>query len=398
MAIDIEQELSEAFEAVGSVITPPPDLADRVRRRFRSRRRRVGGVVAVVALAVGSLGVVVAQHGVGGPPGKVTAGPKPKFRESTNNVEAMAVGGDTLYVAMNAYPKGLLTAYDRTTGAVVASANLPAGPTAITVAADGTVWVTFAPSNAGRRQGVTELSANLNHRTTFLTNDHYLDTATYDVLPLGDNRALLATDRGVVTVSLPRLGAARVLQASGTTASLVRWPGLRFGVPTQLLALPNGNVAVVLKSDGGQSRVILRDGAGEFTEAQMAVAASPEGVWATGGPTGSSLHLLSTSLSPLPAGAAATAAVLSSGVEDVWTSDRTVWAATERRRIRLSCFVFSDSSLEPSGAVTLPFEDSVEHSDPVVTGDVTVLPTPQTVYVASPYGITSYPVPAACRS
>lgn len=399
MATDLDTELLEAFEAVGSSVSPPPDLAARARQRVRVRRQRSSSVIAVAVLIVGGLGLAVVDHGPLRLPHHVRKVHQPRFRVSAVNVNSMAVGGGTLYVAVSAYPEGLLTAYDRTTGVPLRSAKLPAEPNSVAVGADGTVWVTFFPENAGRREGVSEFSADLSRRSTLLTNDHYLETATFDVVPLGHGRALLATHQGLVTAALPRLSGARTVHANRSNARLTALPGQDFGPPTDLTALSDGNVAVLLSSGGGQSRLILHDGDAEFAGTEMTLAASPEGLWVTTG-TGrrSVLQRLSNSLAPLPIGAAVHTVTFPSGADRVWTSGQTVWVGTDDHRIRLTCFAFSSPSHEPSATVTLPAADSAEAIDPVVSGDLTIVVTQQDLYVASPYGITSYPVPASCRT
>jgi hypothetical protein len=401
MATDIEQELFEVFDAVGSAISPPPDLADLVRQQVRTRRRRLSVIVVVAMVVVGGLAIAVADHGLARSPDNVTPGPQPRFSVTAANIDSMAVGGNTLYVAISAYPHGLLTAYDRTTGSQLGGARLPARPSSVAVAADGTVWVTFYPSNAGRRAGVAEFSPNLSQRSTLLTDDHYLDTATFDVMPLGHDRALLATSQGLVTASLPPppLGAARTAHANRNNALITALPGQNLGPPTQLAALSDGNIAVLLSSDRGRSRVILLHGAATVAGAQMTVAASPDGLWVTTG-TGrrSVLRRFSDALLSLPIGDVITTASISGGADRVWTSGRTVWVAMAGRRIRLACFAFSSRSNEPSATVSLPSADSAQATDPVVTGDVIVVPAQQAIYVASPFGITSYPVPAVCQS
>jgi hypothetical protein len=398
MATDIEQELLEVFDAVGSTMSPSPDLADQVRSRVRTHRQRMAAVVAVVVLAVGGVTVVVANHGLGKAPQQITAGPQPRFRVSDSNVVAMAVRGNTLYVATNVYPKGLVTAYDRTSGATVRNASLPAGPSAIVVASDGTVWVTFYPSNAGHRAGVVEFSPTLSQRAVLLTNDRYLDAAPFDVLPLGRGIALVATEQGTVEVTLPRLGAAEPVQANRSNAAVAESAGHQFGSTTRLAALPNDAVATMLTSDGGQSRLVLSKGSAQFNGTEMTIASSPEGLWVTSGTGNSaSLKLLDNTFAPLPTGEAINTTSLPGGADRVWTSGRTVWVATERRRVHLTCFAYASPTSGPSATITLPIADSVQRTDPIATGDVTIAPTGQTVYVSSPYGITSYPVPAVCR-
>jgi DNA-directed RNA polymerase specialized sigma24 family protein len=395
----LEQVLREVFDLVGTSMVAAPGLVGPVRQRVRAQRRRTSWVAAVVVLVLGVAGAVVAGSRSAKAPEAAPKLPPPRFRVEAFNVESMAIGGNQLYVAMNAYPRGQLTAYDRTTGAPLRTVGLPAGPKSVVVGSDGTVWVTFYPSNAGRRAGVAEFSADLSRRSTLLTDDRYLDADTFDVVPLGDNRALLATDHGLVTVALPRLDGRRIAEAGRGNAHLAVLPNQHVGAPTHLAALSNGNIAALLSSDGGQSRLVLRHGSAEFTGTAMTVAASPDGLWVTtGAGRRAVLRRLSTSLTPLPVGTAVRTVSLPGGADRVWTSNRTVWIATDRQRISLACFAFSSPSDEPTATVALPAADSMEATDPVVTGDLTIVPSPQAVYVASPYGIDSYPVPASCRS
>jgi hypothetical protein len=399
MATDLEEELVAVFASAGAALMPPPNLADRARQRVRERRRRLAWVAAVVALVVGSVSVAVAGHGSAKSPHKIAKVPHVKFRLEAANVKAMVVGGNTLYVAVSTYPRGLLTAYDRTTGAELGHADLPATPNSLVVAADGTVWVTFTPSNAGHRAGVTEFAATLNKRSTLLTNDHYLDAATFDVVPLGEGYALLSTGAGLATVYLPLVGANRVARANPNNTKVTMPTSPAFRPPARLAALSNGNVAALVNGDGERSRLVLEHGAATFAGSHMTAAASPEGLWVTTG-TGprSVLQRLSNTLAPLPIGAAASAVSLPSGVDRVWTSGRTVWVGTDDQRITLTCFAFSSLAKEPTATVSLPVSDSLEAVDPVVSGDLVIEPTAQQIYVASPFSIKSYPVPAACRT
>ncbi|HEX3824120.1 MAG TPA: hypothetical protein VHV79_06630 [Mycobacteriales bacterium] len=405
MATDIEQELSEVFDLVGSSMPPlPPELADQVRRGVRTYRRRMGAVVVAAALVVAGVTVVVVNNGLGGKPAqKISAGPQQRFRQSDSNVVAMTATTSTLYVATNAYPKGLVTAYDRATGGEVGAANLPAGPSSVAVAPDGTVWVTFYPSNAGHRPGVAEFSADLTKRSMLLTNDHYLPAAPFDVLPFGRGRAVLATDQGTVTVTLAQPGGSQPVQATRHNATVMA-PSAKNYLPTRV-AVVGGSVATLGTTDGGRSRLIINAGESGSADSlaavqgtEMTIASSQEGLWATTG-TGATatLELFDATLHPLPTGAVINTASLPGGADRVWTSGRTVWVATERQRVKLTCFDYASPTSGPSATITLPIADSVQRTDPIATGDITIAPTEQQVYVASPYGITNYPVPAACQ-
>jgi hypothetical protein len=399
MATDLESELADAFDAVAATLSPPPDLARRARQRVHDQRRRLTRVVVVVALVVAGVGVALIGHGPVTPPKNVTKVLRPSFDVTAANVEAMATRGNILYVAVDAYPGGLLTAYDATTGAELGSAKLAADPNAVAVAADGTVWVTFAALNASRRAGVTQFSPNLGQRSTLLTDDRYLQATTFDVVPIGHGRALVATDHGVLTASLAPPGLRRPVNASATNAPVTVPASRQFGAPTRLVTLSDGDVAVLLSGTGGQSRLVLLHSTASFAGAQMTMAASPAGLWVTTGAGGQpSLQRLSDALAPLPTGAALQTVSLPGAVDRVWTSGRTVWVGTDAGRIRLACFTFASLTDTPSATFSLPASDSAQATDPVVSGDLIIVPTRRAVYVASPFDITSYPVPRACRS
>jgi hypothetical protein len=399
MATGIEEELVAAFESAGKALTPAPDLADRVRASVRARRRRAVWVAAAAVVVVAALSVAIVSNGTAKAPHKTTKVPHARFKVEAANVNAMAVGGNTLYVVVSTYPHGLLTAYDRRTGAELGHASLPATPNSLVVAADGTVWVTFTPSNAGHRAGVSEFSANLTKRSTLLTDDHYLDAATFDVVPLGEGYALLATGRGLATVYLPLVGPSRTARANPNDARVTVPASRAFGPPARLAALSDGNVATLLDTHGSRSRLVLKHGASVFAGSHMTIAASPEGLWVTTGVGPQSvLQRLSNTLTPLPIGAASSAVSLPRGADRVWTSGRTVWVGTDDQRVTLTCFAFSSPASEPTGTVSLPLGDSLEAVDPVVSGDLVIVPTAQEIYVASPFSIKSYPVPAPCRS
>lgn len=394
---DLGSELLDLFESEALSVSPPPDLADRVTRRVRVRRRRqrwLGGVTAVVVVLAG---VVVVDHG----PVRSTHHNHRLLRTTFNdavNVTSMALHGNTLYVAMNAYPRGLVTAYDRLTGAPLGTSHVPAEPTSLAVGVDGTVWVTFAPQNAGRRPGVTEFSPNLRRRSTVLTNDHYLDTATFDVMPEGHDRALVATGRGLVDVHQAPLGEGTQPAGRDNVRRIVLREQ-RFGPTTAVAGLSDGSVAVLQSSPDGRSRLIEAPGTGEYDGSEMTLAASQDGVWVTtGAGRRSVLRRLSDALTPVSIGAVAPVVDLPAGADRVWTSGRTVWVGTDDGRVRLTCFVVTGSGQEPSATMSLPAVDSVEAEDPVVSGDLVIVPTQDAVYVASQFGLTSYPVPASCRS
>jgi hypothetical protein len=198
---------------------------------------------------------------------------------------------------------------------------------------------------------------------------------------------------------MPPLGPGQAVHAGPANARLTGPPIAHLGTPIELATLSNGDVAVLLSVKGGRSTVILTHGSARYAGTQMTFAPSPDGLWVTSGVgPRSTLQRLSTSLTPLPVGDVIHAVPPPGGSVRVWTSNRTVWVATRGRRISLTCFAFSDPQHEPGATIDLPVEDSAEAFDPVVSGDLTILPLEHQVYVASPFGITSYPVPAACRS
>jgi hypothetical protein len=236
-----------------------------------------------------------------------------------------------------------------------------------------------------------------------LLADHYLPAAPFDVLPFGSGRAVLATDQGTVTVTLPKLGDAPPVTASRHNATVVP-PSSRNYLPTKV-AVVGGSVATLGTTDGGRSWLQINvgesgsaDSLGGVRGFEMTIASSPEGLWATTG-TGAkaTLELFDSTLHPLPTDPAINSSSLPGGADRVWTSGRTVWVATERQRVKLTCFNYASPTSGPSATITLPIADSVQRTDPIATGDVTIAPTEKQVYVASPYGITSYPVPAACQ-
>lgn len=291
-----------------------------------------------------------------------------------------------------------MTAYDASSGAEVAEARLSAVPTSIAVAADGDVWATFAPTNLTGQPRVSEFSADLSRRATIRTDDRDL-AQSFDVLPLGSDQALVATTVGLVTVHLavPAAGDVTVV-ANRNNAALDRAFDTSFGMPTELEPLAGGNVAVVLTADGGLRRVVRWHGDGSFTSAHVSMAASPEGLWvAAAGRDRPELQLLSDSLTPLPVGGVVDRATPPAGLDAVWTSGTTVWAATAGKRIGLVCFIAGGQSAGSHvGTVRLPAADSSELGFPGTAGGLIVAPTANAVYVDGPLGITGYPVPSAC--
>jgi hypothetical protein len=386
MAIDIEQQLVSAFDAVGRSVEPASGLADTVRRRVHARRRVVGAISASLVIALGAVIGIVAAAGSAGPPGPGTTIGPARLKIPVRAVNAMAVGGGTIYVASGDHPGGVLTAYDGTTGHQLAKARLPARPAAVAVGANGSVWVTFYPSNLGGRSGVSEFSSNLSRHATVMTDNRYLDSGNFDVLPTGRHRALVATDAGVVTIRMPAFGNPTVA-ASASNASVDR----SLVIPTSLTELPDGNVAVLLSNDGGQGRVVRLHGDGSITGQGLTIAGSPNGLWVTSS-TPRRLRLFSPALEPesVNLGPRLARAV------SVWTSGHTVWAEVGVQRVNLICFAFTPGRTSQPVVLPLPRADSADRSYPSGPGDLTVVPTPSAVYVAGPGGITSYPVPSAC--
>jgi hypothetical protein len=384
---DLEAQLAAPFD---SSISPLADLADRVRRAELARRRRLSWVAGLAVVAVGGAGIAIAANG----PQHHPRAPRPSFPLSAKHVDSMAVAAHTLYVATSASPGGLLTAYDSGTGQRLASIELPARPNVVAVAADGTVWVTLTPTGAGHDEGVAEFSPDLRQRSTLLTDDPYLAAAVFDVVPLGAGQALLATNLGVVAATLPRLVGVVTVNANRANARITLPASPESVQPTNLTPLSDGNVAVLLSSPEGKSRLVLQHGAAAFVGTEITMAASPEGLWVTTGVAHrASLQRLSNALVPLPVGTAAPR----QGVDRVWTSGQTVWVATDGHRIRLACFAFSSPGDEPGATLSLPLVDSSDATDPATAGDVTIVPTQQAIYVASRSTINSDPGPAPCR-
>jgi hypothetical protein len=387
MAVDVEQQLTDAFEAASQTVAPASDLASVVRRRVGARRRITGGIGAGLVIILGTLIGIVATSGSPARPGRPSTIKPPRLQIPLREVNSMAVGGGALYVASGDHPGGALTAYDDTTGHRIASVRLPARPASVAVGANGSVWVTFYPSNLGGRSGVSEFSPDLSRRATVMTDNTYLDSGNFDVLPTGRRSALLATDAGVVTLRMPALGNHPPVAATASNASIDR----SFVLPTSLARLPHRNVAVLLSNDGGQGRVVRLHGTGGINGQGLSMAGSPSGLWVAS-TVPRSLRFFSPALKPEPVSLGSHLAHAVS----VWTSGHTVWAETGGQRLGLVCFAFRPGQTPRPVSVPLPRADSLNQTYPLGPGDLNVVPTPTAVYVAGPSAITSYPVPAAC--
>jgi hypothetical protein len=396
MAIDIEQELVDAFEAAGSSMRPPADLANLVRRRVNRRRRLLSGAAVVGVAAACGIVIGAASLSSGRSPEKVTTNAPARLHLPVSDVDAMAADANTLYVASGDVPDASLSAYNSVTGRRIGTAHLPSRPNAVAIGPNGDVWVVFYPSNLGGPSGVSEFSADLARDATMNTNDSYLGTANFDVLPTGPNTALMATDRGLVRVRLPRHSHDAAVEANRRNARVDESFATRFGVSTRLAALPDGNVAVLIANDGGGARVVLLHGAGRFEGRSVTMAASPDGLWLTSGSRRVRLTLLNSALVPQSASVAISGDAERSGAVSVWTSGQTVWAETAGPRVELYCFKFIPGEVGHAVRMPLPAGDSAGLSSPEGAGDLTVVPIQHAVYVAGPLGIESYAVPSPC--
>jgi hypothetical protein len=398
MSTGFDQELKAAFEAASDFVQPPAGLADRVRAGVRRRRRRalaVTAAAAAVLLAVaGTSYAVTGQHRA--PAAAPPAGRSPRIRVTVAYpVTQLAVGGRYLYVL--AGENSLLTAYDRDTGKLIRRVTLPSPAAALAVGPRGLVWVSFAPDRGSGPAGIWLLTPDLRR--------HSADpgVAAPALVPAGRTAALVPGQGGLLRVRLPAPGQpGRATQQLEPASSL----GPRAQASPGAAAAQLGSRTAVLVTTGSATdgHVViagspgLRFGGTAGTHIS-AMAGTGNALWVTtyalqagdrvlDGP----LVRLSTRLAPSAPAAAASSPVLAR-TQSVWSAGGTVWVATDAPGPALACLTAGGTT----GPVTaLP-----------VTGMVVALAASgRTVYVNAlrpPYtyntsAITSYPVPAACRT
>jgi hypothetical protein len=391
VSTDLEADLRSAFEAASQSVIPHADLANRVRRGARRRRRVAAGVtLAVVALA-GASYVGAATSRSSGP--GTHHGPAPFVVRLTagQDVESLAASGPYLYVGTShsALPPYTLSAYARASGQLIRRVSVPAVPTSLIAGPTRSVWLTFTPTEGGGPCGTWLLTADLARRSyaQLLCN--------YALLPTSADTAMtvVGTNGHLGTVVMPPPG-----QPGRPHVTRTAYVG-KYAVAS--LAQVGNHVAAQVTNDSGRPHVVISGergvsygSPGQWVEY---MAAQGDSLWvvtysglaASSGP----LVRLTARLRPNTPRALEADPILRRSVQ-VWTHKTTVWVATASTAHRLVCFAGHNRT---GRLATIP----------VPGPPVALAATDRIVYVAigsgmtgatgvRPAGVLAYRIPATC--
>ncbi|MDQ1723454.1 MAG: hypothetical protein QOG52_482 [Frankiaceae bacterium] len=401
----LESELRAAFAEATALLAPSPDLTGRVRRNVRRRRSSVAVGTTLIA-AIVSFAFVVTSHPKNSQPSlpSLTGSPSPTGQPAPTADRAgpqvriplvkgdglgpVAVSGSTVYAALSTANGNQLNAYDRATAQLRSSVGLPARQAALAVGADGSVWLSFFPDQKGGPSGIWRLSPDLQKRSTLRLDTPERPWAAFAVLPTTGDEAVLATDHGLATVSLPAPGRAGLSTGKLRLDSAVP----QGATPTDLAAFGH-DVAVFehpeistlnprIGIDGKPGLVYDVGPAGHINS----MAASWVGLWVITNSTADqrgTLLRLDDQLRVTAPGPIVDDPALGEP-QTVMASQRTIWLTTSGGHDRFVCFAFDNDKVAKG---TIP-------ADPA--GKLLAV-TPDEVFVAETSGISGYPVPAVCR-
>ena len=392
MSTDLEADLRAAFEAASEAMFPHADLANRVRRGARRRRRVAAGVtLAVVALAGASYVGATTSWSSGPPAHHGPAAPFVVRLPAGQDVESLAASGPYLYVGTShsALPPYALSAYARTTGQLIRRVSAPAVPTTLIAGPARSVWLTFIPTEGGGPCGTWLLTADLARRS------HAQLLCASALLPTSADTEItvVATNGHLGTVVMPPPG-----QPGRPHITRTAYVG-KYAVAS--LAQVGNHVAAQVTNDSGRPHVVISGergvsygGPGQWVEF---MAAQGDSLWvvtysglaASSGP----LVRLSADLRPTTPRALEANPILSRSVQ-VWAHKATVWVATASAAHRLVCF----AGHNPTGRLA---------TIAVPGPPIALAAMDRTVYVAvgsgitgatgvRPAGVLAYRIPAAC--
>jgi hypothetical protein len=391
VSTDLDTELRAAFDRATGPVTPPADLADRVRRAVRRKLAvRITAAVAVAAAASVTAALVILQPAVSRPAPHHVAHQIIVRPTSGQNVLWLAASGPYLYVATDfaGYPPYALAAYNRVTGRLIRRVKVPAEPDELTTGPRHSVWLTFSPDQAGGPCGTWLLAADLGLRSVFRD-------CPGAVLPIGPDTALTSVrQQELDTLTMPPPGQAGNL--------VVHRYGRIGNYAVSGLALVGRHVAATLANDFFNLLVIVggrgaRFGGRNGPEIQS-MAAQADSLWVSASPlsrsayTGPLIRFNADLRQTTPAAIRRNPVLQQS--EQVWTEANTVFVASAVASHHLVCFSTRGT---PGKLATIPVLGAVG----------TIAATGHTVYVTigtrsnpAMFGagdVFLYPIPPQCR-
>jgi hypothetical protein len=392
MMAELEELLTEALRDLAAEAPVLPPLSPAARRRIRAGRA-AALLASVVVVAVVCAGLVISALALNRtvrskPPSSPR--PHPAWTINTSGgVDALAVGGSMLYIAIGDFPDATLGAYNRTTGQLIHQIRVPAIPAALRVGPGGSVWLTFYPDQNGGSTGLWLLSPDLGQRSS-------LDPGTVgrlglsDVLPVGAADALLVgADGSLMDLHMPAPGH----HSHATLRRVTAIPADHGYGGAVIFARLAGRVAVLQEDSFQDLRIVLAGPHGPVFDPGVgvnikAMAGGGNGLWITTGPqptgpsTGAVIRLNDRLQLVTPRSISKNPALAFPA--QIWTTANTVLVTTDNSSQPLLCFRFHNGA----GPVT-SIPARLPPGDVVVTGD--------TIYATDASGVIVYRLPAACR-
>jgi len=399
VSTDIGNDLRAAFEEASEFVQPRPGLADSVRRAARRGRRRLAAIIAattaiVLAITIGSYLAAGLRHRTPVAPRKhawhaITLPPE-------SQVGQLAATGRYLYVLESSvsWPVAALSAYDRASGKLIRTIDVPAAASALAIGPGASIWLAFYPDQNGGPTGIWLLSPDLSHHSAGPA------TQTSIIVPTGPTTALLPTQYGLLRIRIPLPGATgRATQALLPRTSLGPPMNTAPGVSAALI---DGRVAVqVTDGYGFHSHVVIAGspnttfGGGKHTIIDAMVGTGGS-LWVdAGGDSSGPLYRLNGHLRPTTPNAIRLDPLLRH-TENIWSSGHTIWVALGLgayglQHQSLACFT-TGSQVGPITTLHVPGEvDALA----AIGGTVYITSGPPNTPGAGV--VTSYRVPAACR-
>jgi hypothetical protein len=261
-------------------------------------------------------------------------------------------------------------------------------PAALRVGPGRSVWLSFYPDQNGGPSGTWLLSADLSRRSS-------AGLGLTDILPTSPDTALLPTQFGLTSLTMPPPGAPGHATMHADPAAKIsgQWA-------VNLLTPIAGRVAAQVTSDCGCHSHLVIAGqphltfGGSSQQQVQSVAAEDNTLWVTtatnGNPSVGQLVRLSASLRVITPRAVQTSPIFGQS-EQVWSDGHTVWVATAAAGHPLVCFTYRGGMGNIS---TIPLRG--QPAALTATGDTVYL-----TLAAGVAGVTSdifaYSIPEGCR-